>query len=200
MLLELGSIGGTIVTKANGMAVFAVKKGTKSRLVPRDGRQARLHAGDEDRHGNLVRGLHNRTNVGHHEMVTKRRHMDTLSKIGMGAVSTWRAAGLSGAELTALVRTGDLVKIRHGVYATAGILARAETDPGLRHALQVAAVTDRTGKGVASHYSAALVGTRHPQAAAGRDGDAHRGARGAHQPVETGQVSSGTPRNFPPST
>ena len=43
--------------------------------------------------------------------------------------------------------SGYLVKIRHGVYATSNVMARAETDPGLRHALDVVAVTDtRDGK------------------------------------------------------
>ena len=68
----------------------------------------------------------------------------------------WRAAGLSERQLYSLTESGQLVKIRRGVYATSGVMARAETDPGLRHALDVVAVRDtRTGKGVASHHSAA---------------------------------------------
>ena len=64
-----------------------------------------------------------------------------------------RAFGAAAASLTV---SGHLVKIRRGVYATSNVMARAETDPGLRHALYVVAVTDtRTGKGVASHHSAA---------------------------------------------
>lgn len=81
---------------------------------------------------------------------------DTLSKIDIGTAATWRAAGLSRGQLYSLVGSGQLVKLRHGAYATSGILARAETDPGLRHALDVAAVRGtRTHTGVASHHSAA---------------------------------------------
>jgi very-short-patch-repair endonuclease len=82
--------------------------------------------------------------------------MDALSKIDVGTAATWRAAGLSGTRLAALVRAGELVRIRHGVYATAGILADARDDPRLATALRVAAVTAAgTHRGVASHHSAA---------------------------------------------
>lgn len=55
-----------------------------------------------------------------------------------------------------LVESGQLVKMRRGAYATSGVLARAESEPGLRHALDVAAtMTTRMHKGVASHHSAA---------------------------------------------
>jgi hypothetical protein len=48
------------------------------------------------------------------------------------------------------------VKVRHGAYATSSALARAETDPGLRHAIDVAAtMATRTHGGIASHHSAA---------------------------------------------
>ncbi len=81
---------------------------------------------------------------------------DALSKIDIGTTATWRAAGVTRARLTRLVQTGELVRIRHSVYVTARILARAETDPRLAHALRVAAVrATRTRKGVASHDSAA---------------------------------------------
>lgn len=63
---------------------------------------------------------------------------------------------MSERQLHSLTKSGQLVKVRRGVYATSGVMARAETDPGLRHALDVVAVRDtRTGKGVASHHSAA---------------------------------------------
>ena len=81
---------------------------------------------------------------------------DALSKIDVGTTARWWAAGLSARQLYSLTHSGQLVKIRHGVYATSSVMARAETDPGLRHALDVVAVRDtRTGKGVASHHSAA---------------------------------------------
>jgi predicted transcriptional regulator of viral defense system len=88
--------------------------------------------------------------------VTDRDLSDTLRKMDVGTTARWRAAGLSARQLHSLTGSGHLVKIRHGVYATSNVMARAETDPGLRHALDVVAVTDtRTGKGVASHHSAA---------------------------------------------
>jgi predicted transcriptional regulator of viral defense system len=74
----------------------------------------------------------------------------------IGTTARWRAAGLSARQLYSLTISGQLVKIRHGVYATSSVMARAETDPGLRHALDVVAVRDtRAGKTVASHHSAA---------------------------------------------
>ena len=81
---------------------------------------------------------------------------DALSKVRIGTAATWRAAGVSETQLARLVRAGDLIKIRHGVYATANIIARAEADPRFGYALQVAAVrTAGARKAVASHHSAA---------------------------------------------
>jgi hypothetical protein len=81
---------------------------------------------------------------------------DTLRKMDVGTTARWRAAGLSERQLYSLRKSGQLVKIRHGVYATSNVMVRAENDPGLRHALDVVAVRDtRVGKGVASHHSAA---------------------------------------------
>ena len=78
--------------------------------------------------------------------------------MGVGTVAQWRAAGVCDARLAALVRTGQLVRLRHGVYATGAILAETGTDPGRRHALHVAAaMTGRSRGGVASHYSAATI-------------------------------------------
>ena len=89
--------------------------------------------------------------------MTKSTHSATLSKIDIGSAATWRAAGLSDAQLKTLLRTGDLVRIRHGTYVTAGILRAAEADARLRHTLEVVAVTSKIRKGVASHQSAALM-------------------------------------------
>ena len=71
-------------------------------------------------------------------------------------MATWRAAGLSKRQVYGLVEAGRLVKIRHGAFATRGVLDRAKTEPGLRHALDVAAVMAiRVHTGIASHHSAA---------------------------------------------
>jgi predicted transcriptional regulator of viral defense system len=81
---------------------------------------------------------------------------NALSKVDVGTLATWRAAGLSKSQLYALVDSGQIVKIRHGAYVTSGVLARAETEPGLRHALDVAATrATRMHAGIASHHSAA---------------------------------------------
>ena len=50
---------------------------------------------------------------------------DTLSKLDVGTLATWRTAGISRRQLYTLVNSGQLVKIRHGVYATGSALARA---------------------------------------------------------------------------
>jgi very-short-patch-repair endonuclease len=91
-------------------------------------------------------------------LVTESDRLITISKIDVGTLAQWRAAGVSDARLTALVRSGQLVRLRHGVYATGAILAETGTDPGRRHALQVAAVTaGQLRGGVASHHSAAMI-------------------------------------------
>ena len=78
--------------------------------------------------------------------------------MSVGSVADWRRAGLTDGRLRTLVAAGQLVQLRRGVYATSGILARAESDPGLRHALDVAAVRATRGSTlVASHQSAATM-------------------------------------------
>jgi hypothetical protein len=73
-------------------------------------------------------------------------------------VATWRAAGLTERQIYSLVRSGELVKVRHGAYASKSILAEADEDPGLRHAIEVAAArARRSDSGTASHHSAALI-------------------------------------------
>jgi hypothetical protein len=80
---------------------------------------------------------------------------DAFSNMTIGTAAAWRAAGVSESRLATLVRSGELIKIRYGVYATAAILAEAKADPRLQHAVEVGAATARTEKGVASHQSAA---------------------------------------------
>ena len=88
--------------------------------------------------------------------VAERDTTDALSKMVVGSAADWRAAGVSPRRLRSLVSSGQLVKIRHGAYATNDVLAEAATDPGLRHALEIAAVrAARARRGVASHDSAA---------------------------------------------
>lgn len=82
----------------------------------------------------------------------------TLSQLSVGSVTDWRRAGLTQRRLRTLVAAGQLVQLRRGAYATSDIVAKAASDPGLRHALDVAAVrATRGGKLVASHQSAATL-------------------------------------------
>lgn len=70
----------------------------------------------------------------------------------------WRDAGITENQLKALVRSGNLVRVRRGVYATRPAIDYAAASPRRRHALQVAAVGSAVGRdAVASHHSAALV-------------------------------------------
>lgn len=80
---------------------------------------------------------------------------NALSKITIGTAADWRSAGVSEQRLITLVRAGKLVRIRYGVYATAAIVAEAENDLRLGHAVLVAAAIAQTRRGVASHHSAA---------------------------------------------
>lgn len=90
--------------------------------------------------------------------MTESNVLNTLSKLDVATAAQWRAAGISQARLTTLIRTGQLVRLRHGIYATRTILAQTQAEPGRRHALEVAAVTTaRTPQGVASHHSAAMI-------------------------------------------
>lgn len=78
--------------------------------------------------------------------------------MSVGSVTDWRRAGLTQGRLRTLVAAGQLVQLRRGAYATSGILAQAASDPGLRHALDVAAVRATRGSAlVASHQSAATL-------------------------------------------
>ena len=111
--------------------------------------------------------------------MTSRDVADTLSKVDVGTLATWRAAGISTRQLYSLVSSGQLVKVRHGAYATSSVLARAASDPGLRHALDVAAtMATRRHGGIASHHSAArLHGLRLLEPADRRDSDSDGSAR-----------------------
>src|ERR1700739_2515696 len=83
-------------------------------------------------------------------------HSDALGKLDVGTLAMWQAAGVTKRQLYTPREPGELVKIRHGAYATREVLARAETNPGLRHAVEVTAIMmTRMRGGVASHHSAA---------------------------------------------
>jgi hypothetical protein len=80
-----------------------------------------------------------------------------LNATSVATTRAWLAAGLSRHELARLVSTGDLVRMRYGTYAKASMVAAAEADPVLAHALDVAGAIARHSRAVASHQSAATL-------------------------------------------
>jgi len=74
------------------------------------------------------------------------------------SAAEWRAIGLTQAQLRSLVRSGDLVRVWHSVYATRSAVKWAEGNPARGHALLVMGARASVGKdSVASHQSAALI-------------------------------------------
>ena len=83
---------------------------------------------------------------------------DAVRKSQVATVAGWREAGITENGLKALVRSGSLVRVRRGVYATRPAIDYAAVNPRRGHALRVAAVGSAVGRdAVASHHSAALV-------------------------------------------
>ena len=62
-----------------------------------------------------------------------------VRKKTVGTADEWRAAGITPAQFRSLTRAGDLVRVRHGVYATRSAVESAAADPRQGHALRVAA-------------------------------------------------------------
>lgn len=90
--------------------------------------------------------------------MTQRNVAGALRKPLVGTVAKWRALGIGVAQLRSLVRSGDLVRMRRGVYATRNAIAWAGDDPRRRHALHVLATITSVGHdSVASHDSAARI-------------------------------------------
>jgi Protein of unknown function (DUF559) len=91
-------------------------------------------------------------------MVTRSDVPDAISKNAVMSAKQWRAEGVSPALMRSLVRSGQLVRMRQGVYATKRAMDWAEGDPVLAHVLTVrAAKATVGGNAVASYHSAALL-------------------------------------------
>jgi very-short-patch-repair endonuclease len=91
-------------------------------------------------------------------MVTIRYVSDALSEFDVRTAAEWRASGITTGQMRTLVRSGELVRLRYGVYATKRAVASAEGDPCRGHALRAAAVIAAVGRDtVASHHSAAAI-------------------------------------------
>jgi Protein of unknown function (DUF559)/Transcriptional regulator, AbiEi antitoxin len=83
---------------------------------------------------------------------------DTLSKRIVDTTASWQAAGVNAKQLRSLVRSGALVPVRRGVYATAAAVAFAAGSPCRSHALHVVGATLTAGRdSIASHQSAARI-------------------------------------------
>ncbi len=81
-----------------------------------------------------------------------------MSKSRVWATAEWRASGLTVGQMRTLVRSGDLVRVRTGVYATRTAITSAKDDQRRGHILQVAAVVAAVGREtVVSHQSAAVI-------------------------------------------
>jgi hypothetical protein len=89
--------------------------------------------------------------------MTESSFPSTFRKMRVRSVAEWRAEGLTAARLRSLVRSGDLVRVWHSVYATRSA-AWAKASPARSHALLVIAARAAVGRdSVASHQSAALI-------------------------------------------
>lgn len=84
--------------------------------------------------------------------------MDALGKSKVATTHDWEAMGVSPAMLRTLARSGDLVRLRQGVYATRRAVDWANDDPVRHHVLQVMAVRTWAGRdAVASYHSGATL-------------------------------------------
>jgi hypothetical protein len=91
-------------------------------------------------------------------MVTRSDNLDAIRKIRIASVAGWRSAGLTQPQLRSLARSGDLVRVWHGVYATKVAAEWAKGSPARGHALVAMAARIAVGEdSVVSHQSAALI-------------------------------------------
>jgi hypothetical protein len=84
---------------------------------------------------------------------------NTIRDMEVGTAVQWAAEGVSAKRLRTMVRDGQLIRKRHGIYATAAAVVAAHQDKAHAHALEVrAALRAASAAGaVASHESAALI-------------------------------------------
>jgi len=88
--------------------------------------------------------------------VTRTDVPKVVSKKTVKSARQWRARGISPPLLRSLVRSGELIRMRQGVYATKHAVDWAGDDPVRAHALRILTATATAGAdAVASYYSAA---------------------------------------------
>jgi len=118
----------------------------------------RTRNGTVRRRGQHPETAHRRRSLCQYKNVTQSDIPAAVRKSKVATVAGWRDAGISENRLKALVRSGSVVRVRRGVYATKPAIDYAAVNPRRGHALQVAAVGSAVGRdAVASHHSAALV-------------------------------------------
>jgi very-short-patch-repair endonuclease/predicted transcriptional regulator of viral defense system len=99
-----------------------------------------------------------REGAGTSRIVTRRNPPDAVRQKALRSLARWREAGLSGAQIRALIRSGDLIRMRRGLYATRSWAAFGEGDDARAHALLACAVLrGLRGYAVVSHHSAARI-------------------------------------------
>jgi very-short-patch-repair endonuclease len=89
--------------------------------------------------------------------VTSGNPPDVLHGLYVLSAKRWQAEGVSPKRLRALVRNGDLIRTRRGVYATRQAMEYAEKDARHAHAVAAISAFRATTGGVVSHHSAALL-------------------------------------------
>lgn len=91
-------------------------------------------------------------------IVTRRNPPDAVRQNVLRSLARWRAVGLTDAQIRALIRSGDLIRMRRGLYATRAWAASGEGDEARAHALVACAVLcNLPGTAVVSHHSAARI-------------------------------------------
>jgi len=90
--------------------------------------------------------------------MTLRDIPDAVRKNTVATTERWRARGISPDLMRSLVRSGDLVRVRRGVYATRTAVDWAGADQARGHALRVHAIRATVGgAAVVSYHSAAVL-------------------------------------------
>jgi predicted transcriptional regulator of viral defense system len=92
------------------------------------------------------------------KIMTRRDLPDAISKKRVMAASRWNAIGVAPHLVRSLTKSGDLVRIRQGVYATKSAVRWAGADATRLHVLRVLAARATVGHhAVASYHSAAIL-------------------------------------------
>lgn len=91
-------------------------------------------------------------------IMAERELPNAVRRPAVRTVKGWGAAGVPAGRLRALARSGDLVRVRHGVYASRAATEIAAESPRKRNQLEVFAALAAIGfDTVVSHQSAAFL-------------------------------------------